>query len=63
MFSIRNPFVSSTLSESEAIFQEEQGSDIGFVASDEISDAAFLAVTERQLILKQEVKQERHIKM
>ena len=63
MFSFRNPFVASTLSESGAIFQEEQGSDIGFVASGEISDSVFLAVTERQLILKQEVKRERQIKV
>ena len=60
---LRNPFVASTLSESGTIFQEEQGSDIGFVASGEISDSVFLADTERHLILKQEVKRERQIKV
>ena len=41
------------------IFQVEDGSGIGFVASGEISDSVFLAVMERQYILKQEVRQER----
>ena len=33
LFSLRNQFVISTLSESEGVFQVEQGSGIGFVAS------------------------------
>ena len=55
--------MASTLTESADIFQEEQGSGIGFVASGEISDSVFLAVMERQLILKQDVKRERQIKV
>ena len=62
LFLLRNQFVTSTLCESGRIFQVEQGSGIGFVASGEISDSVFLAVMERQYILKQEVRQERHIK-
>ena len=46
--------MTSMLSESGEIFQEEQGSCIGFVAIGEMSDSDFLAVMERQLILKQE---------
>ena len=59
---LRTQLVTSTLSESGRVFQLEQGSDIGFVASGEISDSVFLAVMERQHILKQEVKRDRHIK-
>ena len=55
--------MASTLSESGGIFQVGQGSGIGFVASGEISDSVFLAVMERQLILKQEVKRESQIKV
>ena len=62
LFLLRNQFVTSTLCESSGIFQVEEGSGIGFVASGEISDSVFLAVMERQYILKQEVRQERDIK-
>ena len=62
LFLLRNQFVTSTLCESGGIFQVEQGSGIGFVASGEVSDSFFLAVMERQYILKQEVRQKRHIK-
>ena len=48
LFLLRNQFVTSTLCESGGIFQVEQGSGIGFVASGEISDSVFLAVMERQ---------------
>ena len=60
-FLLRRQFVTGTLSESEGVFQVEQGSGIGSVASREISDSVFLAVMERQYVLNQKVKRERHI--
>ena len=62
LFLLRNQSVTSTLCESGGIFQVEQGSGIGFVASGEIGDSVFLAVMERQYILEQEVRPERRIK-
>ena len=55
---LRNQFMTRTVCESAGIFQVEQGSGIENVASDEISDSVFLAVMERQNILRQE----KHIK-
>ena len=58
-FFLRSQFVTSTLSESGRVFQVEQVSVIGFVASAAIGDSVFLAALERQYILKQEVKREK----
>ena len=62
LFLLRNQFVTSTLCESRGIFQVDQVSSIGFVASGEIGDSVFRAVMERQYILEQEVRPERRIK-
>ena len=62
LFSLRNQLVTSTLCKSWGVFQVEQRSSIGFVASGEIRDSVSLAVMERQYILMQEVRQEKHIK-